>query len=162
VRARPVRPARPDPPARPPRPPRPARPAHPGLDRPPPGGPQLPRPGPAQARAARRALAAPHPAVARRDRRGDHRLDRRHPPRPPARPLPSPPRRTRALPFPAGALERQLEEPPDPPSGLSRTERQVLAAIARGEATAGALVDAVHAIDPRYPITDLVLLWTLH
>ena len=38
------------------------------------------------------------------------------------------------MPFLAGALERQLEEFPDPTSGLSRTERQVLAAVARGEA----------------------------
>ena len=36
-----------------------------------------------------------------------------------------------ALPFLAGAIERHLEEFPDPTSGLSRTERQVLAAIAR-------------------------------
>ena len=81
---------------------------------------------------------------------------------PDPRALPFLTKRIKALPFLAGALERQLEELPDPTSGLSRTERQVLAAIARGEATAGALVAAVHAIDPRYPITDLVLLWTLH
>ena len=66
-------------------------------------------------------------------------------------------KRVKALPFLAGALERQLEELPDPTSGLSRTERQVLAAIARGES---ALVPAMHAIDPRYPITDVVLAWT--
>jgi hypothetical protein len=81
---------------------------------------------------------------------------------PDPRALPFLTKRIKALPFLAGALERQLEEFPDPTSGLSRTERQVLAAIARGEATAGALVAAVHAIDPRYPITDLVLLWTIH
>ena len=67
-------------------------------------------------------------------------------------------RRVKALPFLAGALERQLEEFPDPTSGLSRTERQLLAAIARGET---ALVPAVQAIDPRYPITDVVLNHTL-
>ena len=67
-------------------------------------------------------------------------------------------KRIKAMPFLAGALERQLEELPDPTSGLSRTERQVLAAIARGEA---ALVPAMHAIDPRYPITDVILKWTL-
>ena len=67
-------------------------------------------------------------------------------------------KRVKALPFLGGALERHLEELPDPTSGLSRTERQLLAAIARGET---ALVPAVQAIDPRYPITDLVLAHTL-
>jgi hypothetical protein len=67
-------------------------------------------------------------------------------------------KRVKALPFLGGALERQLEELPDPTSGLSRTERQLLAAIARGET---ALVPAVQAIDPRYPITDVVLAHTL-
>lgn len=70
-------------------------------------------------------------------------------------------RRVKALPFLAGALERHLEEFPDPTSGLSRTERQTLAAIARGESTAEALLAASHAIDPRYPLTDGQLLWTL-
>ena len=91
------------------------------------------------------------------------------------RALPLLARRVKALPYLAGALERQLEELPDPTSGLSRTERQMLAAIARGEAAAdrsiasgggpGArgeaettgLVRASHAIDPRYPITDVLL-----
>ena len=63
-------------------------------------------------------------------------------------------RRVKALPFLAGALERHLEELPDPTSGMSRTERQVLAAIARGEPQ---LRTAVQAIDPRYSITDVVL-----
>jgi hypothetical protein len=81
---------------------------------------------------------------------------------PDPRALPFLTKRIKAQPFLAGALERQLEEFPDATSGLSRTERQVLAAVARGEATAGALVAAAHAIDPRYPITDLVLLWTIH
>jgi Domain of unknown function (DUF1835) len=81
---------------------------------------------------------------------------------PDPRALPFLTKRIKALPFLAGALERQLEELPDPTSGLSRTERQVLAAVARGEATAAAILAAVHAIDPRYPITDVVLLWTLH
>ena len=66
-------------------------------------------------------------------------------------------KRVKAMPFLAGALERQLEELPDPTSGLTRTERQVLAAIARGESA----VAASRAVDPRYPITDLVLAWTL-
>ena len=66
-------------------------------------------------------------------------------------------KRVKALPFLAGALERQLEELPDPTSGLSRTERQVLAAIARGESS---LMAAMHAIDPRYTITDVILAFT--
>ena len=69
-------------------------------------------------------------------------------------------RRVKALPFLAGALERHLEELPDSSSGLSRTERQLLAAIARGTAPA-ALTSELHAIDPRYPITDAVLQHTL-
>lgn len=63
-------------------------------------------------------------------------------------------KRVKAMPFLGGAIERHLEEFPDPTSGLSRTERQTLAAIARGEGTGGALMKASHAIDPRYPITD--------
>jgi hypothetical protein len=74
------------------------------------------------------------------------------------RALPFLTKRVKALPFLAGALERQLEELPDPTSGLTRTERQILAAVARGEAK---LMAAAHAIDPRYPITDLVLARTL-
>jgi len=64
-------------------------------------------------------------------------------------------RRVKALPFLSGALERHLEELPDPTSGMSRTERQVLAAIARGDAPS-----SVQAIDPRYAITDVVLAHT--
>jgi hypothetical protein len=78
------------------------------------------------------------------------------------RALPFLAKRIKAMPFLAGAIERQLEEFPDPTSGMSRTERQVLAAVARGEATAQAIVKATQAIDPRYPITDQVLFWTLH
>jgi hypothetical protein len=77
------------------------------------------------------------------------------------RALPFLTKRVKAMPFLAGALERLLEEYPDPTSGLSRTERQTLAAIARGEGTFAALIAASHAIDPRYPITDSVLLFTL-
>ena len=80
---------------------------------------------------------------------------------PDPRALPFLAKRIKAMPFLAGALERQLEEFPDPTSGLSRTERQVLAAVARGEASAGAIIKATHAIDPRYPLTDVGLLWTL-
>jgi hypothetical protein len=74
------------------------------------------------------------------------------------RALPFLSKRIKAMPFLAGALERQLEEMPDPTSGLSRTERQVLAAVARGEQQ---LVAAAQAIDPRYPITDVILAHTL-
>ncbi|MBA2538969.1 MAG: DUF1835 domain-containing protein, partial [Deltaproteobacteria bacterium] len=77
------------------------------------------------------------------------------------RALPYLTRRVKALPFLAGAIERHLEEFPDPQSGLSRTERQLLAAVARGIATGGELMKTVHAIDPRYPITDTYLLHTL-
>ena len=77
------------------------------------------------------------------------------------RALPFLARRVKALPFLAGAIERHLEEFPDPTSGLSRTERQVLAAIARGTQAETDLAAAVHAIDPRYPITDLALRETL-
>jgi hypothetical protein len=70
------------------------------------------------------------------------------------RALPFLAKRVKALPFLGGALERQLEELPDPTSGLSRTERQLLAAIARGEAEQ---LGALRTNDPRYPITDTVL-----
>ena len=71
-------------------------------------------------------------------------------------------RRVKAMPFLAGALERLLEEYPDPTSGMSRTERQVLAAIARGEGATESLMIGSHAIDPRYPLTDTVLTATLN
>ncbi|MGN6108690.1 MAG: DUF1835 domain-containing protein [Kofleriaceae bacterium] len=70
------------------------------------------------------------------------------------RALPFLARRIKAMPFLAGAIERYLEEFPDPQSGLSRTERQLLAAIARGVSSGRELMSATHAIDPRYPITD--------
>jgi hypothetical protein len=77
------------------------------------------------------------------------------------RALPFLTRRIKAMPFLAGALERQLEELPDPQSGLSRTEREILAAVARGVGAAGEIMAAVQAIDPRYPVTDLHLHTTL-
>jgi hypothetical protein len=70
-------------------------------------------------------------------------------------------RRVKALPFLAGAIERHLEELPDPTSGMSRTERQILAAIARGEGNDDSLLLGSHASDPRYPLTDVVLKVTL-
>lgn len=74
------------------------------------------------------------------------------------RALPLLSKRLKALPFLGGAIERHLEEFPDPTSGMSRTERQVLAAVARGDT---ALIEASHAGDPRYPMTDVVLRFTL-
>jgi hypothetical protein len=63
-------------------------------------------------------------------------------------------RRVKALPFLAGAIERQLEELPDPAGGLARTERAVLAAIARGEQPAA---KSLRAQDPRYAIDDALV-----
>ena len=80
---------------------------------------------------------------------------------PDPRALPFLARRVKALPFLGGALERHLEELPDSSSGLSRTERQLLAAIARGTSGAAALMTELHAMDPRYPITDTLLAHTL-
>ena len=77
------------------------------------------------------------------------------------RALPFLTRRIKAMPFLAGAIERHLEEFPDHQSGLSRTERQLLAAVARGVASGPDLMAAVQAIDPRYPITDGQLVHTL-
>lgn len=70
-------------------------------------------------------------------------------------------KRVKALPFLAGAIERHLEEFPDLSSGLGRSERQALAAISRGVATGAAVLAEAHAIDPRYPLTDLQLAATL-
>ncbi|MGE0550032.1 MAG: DUF1835 domain-containing protein [Kofleriaceae bacterium] len=77
------------------------------------------------------------------------------------RALPFLSRRIKAMPFLGGALERQLEELPDPTSGMSRTERQVLAAVARGEGSGLALMQMSHVGDPRYPLTDALALHTL-
>jgi hypothetical protein len=63
-------------------------------------------------------------------------------------------KRVKALPFLAGALERHLEELPDTGTGLTRTERQVLGAVARGIDSVGALMKELHTIDPRYVVTD--------
>lgn len=65
-------------------------------------------------------------------------------------------KRVRALPFLGGAIERHLEELPDCASGLGRTERQMLAAIGRGTSSLEAVRTELHAIDPRYPITDTI------
>lgn len=73
------------------------------------------------------------------------------------RALPFLAKRVKAMPFLGGAIERLLEEYPDPTSGLSRTERQLLAAIARGESSGLQLMGVSHANDPRYPLSDAVL-----
>jgi hypothetical protein len=70
-------------------------------------------------------------------------------------------KRIKALPFLAPALERHLEELPDTGTGLSRTERQILAGVARGVVTLAALMDELSSIDPRYTATDQVVLSTL-
>ena len=66
-------------------------------------------------------------------------------------------RRVRALPFLAGAIERHLEELPDVASGLGRSERQALASVGRGSSSSVSVLQELHAIDPRYPLTDLRL-----
>ncbi len=70
------------------------------------------------------------------------------------RALPFLARRVKAMPFLSGAIERHLEEMPDPSSGMSRTERQILAAVARNEGAPAALMQQSAASDPRYPLTD--------
>ena len=70
-------------------------------------------------------------------------------------------RRVKALPFLAGALERHLEEFPDSASGLVRTERHLLAAIARGIGTSKELFALSHEQDPRYVATDISLAFAL-
>lgn len=54
---------------------------------------------------------------------------------------------TGALPFLADAVERHLEEFPGPGDGLSRTERQILQALAEGHDSPGALFRAVHDME---------------
>ena len=70
-------------------------------------------------------------------------------------------KRIKTLPFLAPALDRQLEELPDTGTGLTRTERQVLGAVARGTDNVPALMTELHTIDPRYLVTDTVLVHTL-
>lgn len=52
-----------------------------------------------------------------------------------------------ALPLLRPALERLLEEYPAPPSGLSRTDRQILRAVADGHAEFAALFTATQAME---------------
>jgi hypothetical protein len=71
-------------------------------------------------------------------------------------------KRTKALPFLGGALERHLEELPDTGTGTTRSERQLLGMIARGVSTVGALMKEFVTIDPRYTITDGNVVAVLH
>ena len=137
VRARSVRSARARAPARAARAQGPAPDADHRLDRSPPRRARLPRLRPAQGRATRRAVAAPHAAVARRARRSGHRVDRADRRRSARAAVPRQARQGDAVSL-AARIERHLEELPDPTSGMSRTERQLLAAIARNEAAARA------------------------
>lgn len=74
---------------------------------------------------------------------------------PDPRALPLLMKRVRALPFLAGAIERHLEELPDLASGLGRSERQALASVGRGATDVAVVLRELHAIDPRYPLTDV-------
>ena len=127
VRARPLRPA--------PAAPDPRRAARPpgrrgaDLHRLVPRPPGLRRPRRARARRAREPVAGAHAGDARaraHGARGVGRLPRARPAR--ARPR-APPRRTRGCRYLAPALRRLLEELPGARDGLSRTERQLLAAV---------------------------------
>lgn len=69
---------------------------------------------------------------------------------------------TAALPFLGPALRRLLEERPDPPSGLARTERQALAALAAGPRTAGdCYLDAHHRAEDPIWLGDASFAWYL-
>ena len=65
---------------------------------------------------------------------------------------------TSALPFAAGALRRHLEDFPDARTGLSRTERQILTAVAQGANEATAIVLATQQMEERIYLGDL-LMW---
>jgi hypothetical protein len=65
---------------------------------------------------------------------------------------------TAALPHLAAALRRHLEEFPGTGDGLSRSERQALAAVAAGPLTFAALFAAVQRQEERVFMTDLSLL----
>ena len=54
---------------------------------------------------------------------------------------------TEALPFLADSVERHLEEFPSPTDGLSRSERQILEALADGHTTPGAVFRATQAME---------------
>jgi hypothetical protein len=59
-----------------------------------------------------------------------------------------------ALPFLSGALRRHFEDYPSAVDGLSRTERQMLAAVAEGHATFSAMFRACQALEERVYMGD--------
>jgi len=63
-----------------------------------------------------------------------------------------------ALPFAAGALRRHLEDFPDVRTGLSRTERQILTAVAQGATDATEIFLATQQMEERIYMGDL-LMW---
>jgi hypothetical protein len=67
---------------------------------------------------------------------------------------------TSALPFAAGALRRHLEDFPDPRTGLSRTERQILTAVAEGAPDATGIFLGTARMEERVYMGDL-LLWAM-
>jgi hypothetical protein len=67
---------------------------------------------------------------------------------------------TSALPFAAGALRRHLEDFPDAQTGLSRTERQVLTAVAQGATDATGIFVALQQMEERPYLGDL-LMWAI-
>lgn len=62
-----------------------------------------------------------------------------------------------ALPFLRAALERHVEEVPSPPDGLSRTERQILRAVAAGQRTFAAVFQANQAAEAAPFLGDTVV-----
>lgn len=62
-----------------------------------------------------------------------------------------------ALPFLRAALERHVEELPTPPDGLSRTERQILRAVAAGRRTFAAVFQANQAAEAAPFLGDTVV-----
>ena len=69
-------------------------------------------------------------------------------------------RDTGALPFASGALRRHLEDFPGVGDGLSRTERQILTAVAQRAATAPEIFVATQQMEERIYMGDL-LFWAI-
>ena len=70
---------------------------------------------------------------------------------------------TRALPFAAGALSRQLEDFPATADGLARSERQILTSVRDGHVTAAAVFTATAGLEERVFMGDLTLWdWMRH
>jgi hypothetical protein len=66
-------------------------------------------------------------------------------------------RRVKALPFLGAALHRWLDDLPATGSGLTRTEAELLRAIARGAGTVAAALTEMQASDRIYLVTDVVV-----